>query len=82
MKPGFADICAIIWSLAMVVVLALDIVALGSRWHVQWSGRGAGVKSAKRGSLLFRVNRSRLPQSITEWATVTRRQFRFARDGR
>jgi hypothetical protein len=48
MKPGFADICAIIWSLAMVVVLALDFVALRSRGHVQWSGRGAGVKSAKR----------------------------------
>jgi hypothetical protein len=32
----------------MVVVLALDIVALGSRGHVQWSGRGACVKSAKR----------------------------------
>jgi hypothetical protein len=47
MKPGLLDICAIIWSLAMVVILALEIDALRSRGPVQWAGGDAGVKSAE-----------------------------------
>ena len=32
----------------MAVILAFDVVAPRSRWLVQWAGRDAGVKSAKR----------------------------------
>jgi len=46
MKPGFVDICAIICSLAMAVILAFDVVRAPVARAVQWSGRDAGVKSA------------------------------------
>jgi hypothetical protein len=35
MKPGLLDICVIIWSLAMAMILAFDVVALRSRRLMQ-----------------------------------------------
>ena len=46
MKPGLLDICVIILSLAMAVILAFDVVALRSRALVQLSEQDAGAKSA------------------------------------
>jgi len=64
MKPGLLDICAIILSLAMGVILAFDGVAPRERWLVQWAGRDASVKRAERSAPL-RPNRSRPRRSLS-----------------
>jgi hypothetical protein len=58
------DICAIILSLAMAMILAFDVVAPRERWLVQWAGRDASVKSAER-SVPLRLNRSRPCRSLS-----------------
>jgi hypothetical protein len=64
MKPGLLDICVIIFSLDMAVILAFDVVARRERWLVQWARRDASVKSAERLAPL-RLNRSRLRRSLS-----------------
>src|ERR1700733_5920248 len=64
MKPGLLDICAIILSLAMAVILAFDVVAPRERWLVQWAGREASVKNAERSAPLH-LNRSRPCRSVS-----------------
>jgi hypothetical protein len=46
------DICAIILSLAMAMILAFDVVAPRERWLVQWAGRDPSVKGAQAPSPL------------------------------
>jgi hypothetical protein len=50
------DICAIILSLAMAMILAFDIVAPRERWLVQWAVRGEDVKAAKCRARRFASN--------------------------
>jgi hypothetical protein len=58
------DICAIILSLAMAMILAFDVVAPRERWLVQLAGLDASVKSAERSQPL-RFNRSRPCRSLS-----------------
>ena len=47
MKPGLLDICAIIFSLAMAVILAFDIVARFNCAGFPMGKQGASAGSAK-----------------------------------
>src|SRR5271154_3051222 len=83
MKPGFVDICAIIWSLAMAVILALK---RSPRWGLQAHAMGLTLRrrqerKAPRRSPARLEPKPSAAQSITEPWPVTSRGGATTRRG-
>jgi hypothetical protein len=75
MKPGLLDICAIILSLAMALILAFEVAAPRERWRVQLRRTGRERQERRALGAASPQPQSPTPQSITDRVTVTRRSF-------
>jgi hypothetical protein len=65
MKPGLLDICVIILSLAMAVILALDIVALVIARTGAMGRRRRGRQERQAPRVPLRLNRNRLRRTLS-----------------
>ena len=79
MKPGLLDICVIIFSLAMAVILAFDVVALlKSRGFPQWARRGR-ERRKRMSHRPLGLNRRRLGRILSPNGRLSRDAYFCAR---